>query len=233
MSLDNTTTLGFSVLPPDTQGDVGSTYYVQWVNLVFAVYDKVTGTIAPGGGPFAGNSLWAGFTGPCEANNDGDPIVLYDHLAGRWLLSQFSIDEGTQCVALSQTGDPLGTYDRWAFVVSPGQGNDYPKIGLMPGAYYLSTRDFPSGSMNFAGFVAMDRAAMLAGDPNAGFVKFGLPCDSANNNCTRFRKTPVKPRPNSMQWSFLMMWLSFQMRMIATASTDSPCFSLEGSLWLS
>ena len=176
-----------SVLPPDTQGDVGVDHYVQWVNLSFAVFDKATGAIAPGGGPFSGESLWTDFEGPCEDNNHGDPIVLYDHLAGRWLMSQFavpiaspSLTDGHQCIALSQTGDPLGTYDRWAFVVSPGQSNDYPKLGVMPDAYYLSVRDFPALSGTFAGFIAFDRAAMLAGDPGASFIKFGLPCEEGN-----------------------------------------------------
>ncbi len=178
------------VLPPDTNGDVGPDHYVQWVNLSFAIFDKTTGAIVPGGGPFSGESLWSGFGGPCENNNNGDPIVLYDHLAGRWLLSQFSINEGIQCVALSQTGDPLGSYDRWEFTVSPGQRNDYPKLGVMPDAYYLTVRDFPFDQNNFAGFVAFDRAAMLAGDPNAGFVKFGLPCDTTNNDCPDYVQPP-------------------------------------------
>lgn len=178
---DNAAVIGGRIVPPDTQGDVGATHYVQWINLIFAVYSKTTGTIVPGGGPFAGNVLWAGFTGPCEDNNDGDPITLYDHLADRWLMSQFSINEGIQCVAVSTTGDPLGTYHRWAFAVSPGENNDYPKFGLMPDAYYLSLRDFPSGDGTFASAVAFDRAAMLAGNPNPTFVKFSLPC--LNNNC--------------------------------------------------
>ncbi|MGH9361489.1 MAG: hypothetical protein ACRD2T_06185, partial [Thermoanaerobaculia bacterium] len=178
---DNAALLGFRVVPPDTEGDVGPGHYVQWINLIFAVYSKTTGTIVAGGGPFAGNSLWAGFGGPCQTNNDGDPIVLYDHLADRWLMSQFSINEGIQCVALSQTGDPTGSFDRWAFEVSPGENNDYPKFGVMPNAYYLSLRDFPSGDGTFASAVAFDRAAMLAGDPDATFIKFSLPC--LNNNC--------------------------------------------------
>jgi hypothetical protein len=179
------------VLPPDTNGDVGVDYYVQWINLSFAVFNKTTGAIAPGGGPFSGESLWTGFGGACasaadssacacQLNNDGDPIVLYDHLAGRWLMSQFSINEGVQCVALSTTGDPTGSYDRWAFEVSPGQGNDYPKIGLMPEAYYLTTRDFPPDSGNFAGFTALDRTAMLAGTADPPFIKYGLACITDN-----------------------------------------------------
>jgi len=178
---DNAAVIGGRLVPPDTEGDVGPTHYVQWINLIFAVYDKSTGTIVPGGGPFAGNTIWARFGGPCEANNDGDPIVLYDHLADRWLFSQFSPFEGIQCVALSKTGDPRGPYDRWAFEVSPGQFNDYPKLGVMPEAYYLSLRDFPSGDGDFASAAAFDRAAMLAGDPAATFVKFSLPC--LRDNC--------------------------------------------------
>ena len=129
--------------------------------------------------------FWAGFSGStaanaCANNNNGDPIVLFDHLAGRWLVSQFSINEGVQCFAISQTSDPTGSYDRWAFVVSPGEQNDYPKIGLMPDAYYLSTRDFPSNDGTFAGFAAFDRSAMLAGNANPTFVKYNLPCNSGD-----------------------------------------------------
>jgi hypothetical protein len=178
---DNAAVIGGRVVPPDTEGDVGPSHYVQWINLIFAIYDKSTGAIVSGGGPFAGNTIWAGFGGPCQDNNDGDPIVLYDHLADRWLFSQFSINEGIQCVALSQTGDPRGPYVRWAFEVSPGENNDYPKFGVMPDAYYLSLRDFPSGDGTFASAVAFDRAAMLAGAANPTFVKFSLPC--LTNNC--------------------------------------------------
>jgi hypothetical protein len=77
---------GFTVeyAPPDTNGAVGATQYVQWVNTYFAVFDKRSGgRIA---GPTAGNALWSGFGGGCESNNDGDPIVLYDKLANRWVM---------------------------------------------------------------------------------------------------------------------------------------------------
>jgi len=177
----NSAVVGTRIVPPDTEGDVGLNYYVQWINLIFAVYDKSTGAIAPGGGPFAGNSIWNGFGGACQTTNNGDPVVLFDHLANRWLLTQFAINQGIECMALSQTSDPRGPYDRWALVVSPGEQNDYPKIGLMPDAYYMSTRDFPSNDGTFAGFVAVDRAAMLAGNPNPTVIKFNLPC--GNPDC--------------------------------------------------
>jgi hypothetical protein len=42
--------------PPDTNGAVGATQFVQWVNESFAVFDKATGTIAAGF-PQAGNTI--------------------------------------------------------------------------------------------------------------------------------------------------------------------------------
>src|SRR5262249_33842931 len=108
---------GFSVssAPPDTNGAVGSTQYVQWVNTSFAVFNKTTGAVVFG--PAAGKTLWQGFGGPCEANNDGDPISIYDKKANRWLMTQFSVTGGQffQCVAVSTTSDATGTFRRFSF----------------------------------------------------------------------------------------------------------------------
>src|SRR5579859_1357309 len=83
---------GFSdqYAPPDTNGAVGATQYVQWVNTDFAVFDKTTGAIASGF-PKPGNSIWSGFGSGCETNNDGDPIAQYDKAANRWVMTQFSV----------------------------------------------------------------------------------------------------------------------------------------------
>src|SRR5712691_5607407 len=75
--------------PPDTNGAVGATQFVQWVNESFAVFNKATGALVYG--PAAGNTLWAGFGNGCETNNDGDPIAQYDKAANRWVLTQFSV----------------------------------------------------------------------------------------------------------------------------------------------
>ncbi|HEX5760468.1 MAG TPA: hypothetical protein VF121_14880, partial [Thermoanaerobaculia bacterium] len=173
---DNAAVLGFRVVPPDTEGDVGASHYVQWINLIFAVYDKATG--ARVFGPVPGNTLWSGFGGICETNNDGDPIVLYDQAADRWVFSQFAIGaDGHQCVAVSTSGDPTGSYFRYDFVVSPGFFNDYPKLGVWPDAYYLTANEFNSSYRGVIA-VAFERAKMLNGQP-AQMVKFGpLPCDT-------------------------------------------------------
>jgi hypothetical protein len=96
---------GFTVqsIPPDTNGTVGATQYVQWVNASFVVFDKATGNKLLG--PVTGNTLWSGFGGGCQTNNNGDPVVTYDKLANRWVMSQFSISTTPylQCIAVSQT----------------------------------------------------------------------------------------------------------------------------------
>jgi hypothetical protein len=151
--------------PPDTEGVVGATQYVQWVNSAFAVYDKTTGAIASGF-PKAGNTLWSGFGGGCQTNNDGDPIVQYDKAAGRWVFTQFSVSTTPflQCVAVSTTSDATGTFNRYSFSYGNTQFNDYPKLGVWPDAYYTTYNIFNNGQ-TFAGakVCAFDRGSMLAG----------------------------------------------------------------------
>ncbi len=157
------------VLPPDTTGDVGANHYVQWVNLSYAVYSKTGATLLS---PRDGNSLWAGFGGPCESSNSGDPVVLYDHLADRWLLTQFALPNGFsgpfyQCLAVSQTGDPTGAYHRYAFKISDTKLNDYPKLGVWPDGYYMAVNQFTCNVVfcNWAGqgVVVFERDKMLLG----------------------------------------------------------------------
>ncbi len=150
-------------IPPDTNGAVGLTQYVQWVNLSFAVYDKQTTNITLG--PALGKTLWSGFGGDCEATNNGDPIVVYDKLADRWIFSQFSVSgsdgQFLQCVAVSTTSDATGTFNRYAFAYS--NFDDYPKMGVWPDAYYVTFNMFGTNSFVGADACAYDRNAMLNG----------------------------------------------------------------------
>jgi|SwirhisoilCB2_FD_contig_121_559921_length_2794_multi_4_in_0_out_0_1 hypothetical protein len=158
---------GFTVgsAPPDTNGAVGATQYVQWVNSSFAVFNKSTGAIVSG--PTAGNSLWSGFGGGCQTNNDGDPVVLYDKLANRWVFSQFSVSTTPflQCIAVSTTSDATGTYNRYSFSYSGF--DDYPKMGVWPDGYYQTFNMFNSAGTSFLGsdICAYNRTAMLNGQP--------------------------------------------------------------------
>src|SRR5258707_7918503 len=156
--------LGFTVggAPPDTNGAVGLTQYVQWVNSSFAVFNKSTGALISG--PTPGNTLWSGFGGGCQTNNDGDPIVLYDKQANRWVFAQFSVSTTPflQCVAVSTTSDATGTYNRYSFQYS--NFDDYPKMSVWPDAYYETFNMFAGGT-TFVGAdaCAYDRSAMVAG----------------------------------------------------------------------
>ncbi|HEY3231836.1 MAG TPA: carboxypeptidase-like regulatory domain-containing protein, partial [Roseiflexaceae bacterium] len=164
----------FGGWPPDTEGDVGPNHYVQFINDHFAIWNK-SGTLLYG--PAPGNTPWAGFGGPCETTNDGDPIVQYDHLADRWMLSQFgnAFTDGPyyQCIAVSKTGDPTGAYYRYAFKINDTKLNDYPKFGVWPDAYYMTINQFLGNSYAGAGAIAFERAQMLAGRP-ARMVYFDL-----------------------------------------------------------
>lgn len=149
--------------PPDTNGAVGATQYVQWVNGMFAVFDKSTGAIIYG--PKYGNTIWQGFGGGCETNNDGDPIVQYDKIAQRWILTQFSVSTTPylQCVAVSTTSDATGTYNRYAFSYGSSSFPDYPKLGVWPDGYYMSYNIFGRVMFKGAMVCAFDRTAMLSG----------------------------------------------------------------------
>ncbi len=157
-------------IPPDPEGDVGPSHYVQMVNASLAVFSK-QGTLLFG--PVPTRTLFSGFGGACETNDDGDGIVLYDPIADRWLVSQLAISDPTagpflECVAVSRTPDPTGPYARYAF--SYVMFNDYPKLAVWSDAYYATYNLYPNSHVDsFQGvnLCALDRARMLAGEPAA------------------------------------------------------------------
>jgi hypothetical protein len=160
--------------PPDTDGEVGSTQYVQIVNSGFQVFDKTTG--ASVFGPASIDSVWSGFGGVCESGS-GDPVVLYDQIADRWLISQFagSGSPTDECVAVSTSDDATGSWNRYDFHLG-SFFYDYPKLSVWPDAYYMTTNVFNAAGTAFFGPEpwALDRSAMLAGDP-ATFITFTDP----------------------------------------------------------
>jgi len=165
---DNRRVLGFAFVPPDTNGAAGDKQYVQMVNVTIAVYSK-GGTLQLGPAPI--HTIWSGFGGPCEFGDDGgDPVVLYDQLAKRWLVSQLmynsSFTENEQCVAVSTSSDATGTYSRYEFDWG-ADFPDYPKFGVWPDAYYNTVNNF-GAKFKGAEACAFDRAAMLAGAEAAG-----------------------------------------------------------------
>lgn len=163
----------YGVAPPDTDGDVGLNHFFQMVNQGFSIWDKEGNLLY---GPVDNITLWDDFIGPWSSTNDGDPVIMYDEYADRWIATQFSLPYGSgtgpyyELVAVSQTGDPLGAWNRYAFQFSAMP--DYPKFGVWPDGYYMSTHRFSNGSWAGAGMTVMDREAMLAGSPDATMIEF-------------------------------------------------------------
>jgi hypothetical protein len=150
--------------PPDPNIAVGPNHIVASVNVVTEIYDKSGNSLV---GPFPLNDLWSGFGGPCENDNDGYPIALYDPFNNRFVLTQFAVSTGQHlCVAVSTSADPTGSYYLYAFdfVDFP----DYPKFGITSDALLVSVRNF-GASLDMQA-AAMDYPAMRMGDPSTLIV---------------------------------------------------------------
>ena len=169
--------LGVGVLggtPSDSNGSVGNNQFVETVNTRYQVWslNRATKVATSVLGPSNINTLWSGFGGACETQNSGDPIVLYDKIANRWLISQFTSGASAgvyyQCVAVSTTANATGTYARYAFAVPNGKFGDYPHLAVWPDGYYMMAHGF--GGQFVALFAAMDRTKMLAANPAATWV---------------------------------------------------------------
>jgi hypothetical protein len=159
---------GFTVnsAPPDTNGAVGATQVVEWVNTSFEVFNKSNGAAVKG--PIAGNQLFQalGANHPCAVNNDGDIIAQYDKLNGRWVMTQLSVTNGGtvgffQCVAVSQTSDATGAFNVYAF--QQPNFNDYPKLGVWTTGYFVTFNIFSGNTFTGPRICALDGAAMRAG----------------------------------------------------------------------
>jgi uncharacterized repeat protein (TIGR01451 family) len=165
--------------PPDTVHDVGPDYIIQQTNGDnWQIFDKQGNDVTPGGGPASFFNLWTPSDGNpatiCDdftngnRNTKGDPIVVYDHLADRWLISEFAHDgpgnsstatNFAMCIAISQTSDP--TANTWYLYDIPlSNFPDYPKFGVWPDGYYMSSYE---SAVNQLGVYVFDRAAMLQG----------------------------------------------------------------------
>jgi hypothetical protein len=171
---DNAEVLNSLLVPPDPIGDVGPNHYVQMVNNLITIFDKSGQELID---PVFLDVIWNPSQTLCNGAGHGDPVVTYDQAADRWVLLQIGGDrdaENALCVAVSTTGDPLGTYFIYQLPVPAFP--DYPKLGVWPGgeadAYVVTTNDQAfDGSTSLVGVYALERQAMLNGAQTA-FIRF-------------------------------------------------------------
>jgi hypothetical protein len=167
--------------PPDTNGDVGPSHYIQAVNDAYAIYSKASTSLLAS---FTEDSLWlSGGSNPCNGNSHGDPIVLYDQLADRWILthlafaldgSQNPISPFYQCIAVSKTSDPVAG-GWWLYplrIDTGGTGappvgtlNDYPKFGIWPDCLYMAANQFSGNNFVGTSYASLSRSDLESGAP--------------------------------------------------------------------
>src|SRR5262245_54922935 len=167
--------------PPDTNGDVGPTYYIQTVNTSIGIFRKSDGVLVAG---FSFDTLMSqgNFGNACDNQNFGDPTVVWDPGADRWIISDFAftLNAGNpvapyfQCFAVSRTGDPVtGGWYFYALETSD-LFPDYPKVGIWPETLYLTANMFAGNTFKNVRVWALNKAQMYAGTP-ASAVTFNLP----------------------------------------------------------
>ncbi|UXI65955.1 carboxypeptidase regulatory-like domain-containing protein [Tahibacter amnicola] len=195
--------------PPDTNGDVGPTYYIQTVNSSVGIFRKSDGFMEAG---FSFNTFMSqgNFGNLCDTANFGDPVVLYDTFEDRWIISDFAfltdgggnaIGPAFQCIAASMSGNPLtGGWNFYSRQVSDSL-NDYPKFGIWPDGLYMSANmfNFGGGSFRNARVWAFNKAQMYAGAPTAQVVSFdvgGGDFTLLPGNARLQTGTPPPGRPN-------------------------------------
>ncbi len=159
---------GFGVNPPDPSMCVGPNHVVQMINSVHSVYNKAGTRLT---GPVLFSSIAPG------ATDAGDPIVIYDQLADRWLLMQFSdVSSGKDRLifCLSKTADPTGAYDVYYFNMPPDIFPDYPHVGIWNNSYVVTCHEFSAAAGTFLGqgYYALDRKKMLQGPGAVTMIRF-------------------------------------------------------------
>ncbi len=171
LSAENVPLIGGRVLPPDNNLSVGPNHVVQMVNSFHKVYNK-TGTLLAG--PLLFSSIAS------TAQDDGDPIVLYDQVADRWVLLQFNLPAGSESIifCISQTPDPTGSYFVYEFP-TVGVFPDYPHVGVWNNSYVITTHEFNQAGTAYLGqgFYAVDRTKMVNGEPTSTLIRFQDPTE--------------------------------------------------------
>ncbi len=162
MNLDFNGIGNTNVNPADPCIAAGPNHVIQMINGGSGAYFKIFNK----SGIIVQNTMY--FDVLTGISGAGDPIVLYDELADRWLMSEFAFGQDLLIVAISASNDPTGSYHIYSFATP--HFPDYPKYAIWPDAYYITTNEDGDSPV-----YALDRNKMLAGDPNVTTQRFTMP----------------------------------------------------------
>jgi cell division septation protein DedD len=191
--------------PPDTNGDVGPDYYIQTVNTSVGIYRKTDGVRVAA---FTFNTFMSQgqFGNLCDTDNFGDPVVVYDTFADRWIITDFAFQltatgavvnppGAYQCFAVSQSGDPVGGGWNFYSISITDKLNDYPKFGIWPDGLYMSANMYgfsAHSSFSNVRVWAFNKAQMYAGAPTAQVITFNAAKSTMGG--TNFTLLPANAR---------------------------------------
>lgn len=239
--------------PPDENGDVGPTYYIQVVNTSIGIFDKATGARVAA---FAFDAFMrqGQFGNLCDTDNFGDPVVLYDSFDDRWIITDFAFQQDRsgnvinppgnfQCFAVSKSGDPVsGGWNYYSINTSGGLG-DYPKFGVWPDGIYMSANMFDyaaSGHYQNPRVYAFNKTQMYAGAATFQVVQFDapsadftlLPSDARLQTGT---PTPGSPNYFISTWEYLNALTVYKFHVdwdhISLSTFTGPDIPSTGSSW--
>jgi hypothetical protein len=247
--------------PPDTNGDVGPSHYIQTINTSIGIFDKATGLPITS---FSFNTFMSqgAFGNLCDTNNFGDPVVVYDTFEDRWVITDFAFTlDGSnnvinppgsfQCFAVSKTGDPVvGGWNFYSIQITDAL-NDYPKFGIWPDGLYMTANMFGFGGLSGSFVIsrewAFNKAQMYAGaaspqivtidaprlDINGGTVFTAIPSNARLQNGTPPAGTPNYFAVTGTYTNALQIWkFHVDWSNVYASSFTGPFIPLTGSTWI-
>lgn len=237
--------------PPDTNGDVGPTYYIQSVNTSVGIFRKSDGFREAA---FTFDTLMSqgNFGNLCDTNNFGDPVVLYDTFEDRWILTDFAfltdingnvLSPAYQCFAVSNNGNPVTGGWNFYSIKNSDFLNDYPKLGVWTDGLYMSANMFSFGAgSTFQGVRvwSFNKAQMYAGSPTVKVITFNLGSGDFTivpANARLQTGTPPPGRPNLFlsTWNFANALSVYKFHVdwnrISLSTFTGPDISIAATSW--
>jgi PKD repeat protein len=149
-----------TVTPTDPTGAVGPAHFVNSWNSSFRIWDKLGNPLTP-----------AASLGTILPGTMGDPIVVYDRFADRFLITEF-YSNGFD-IAICKGSDPVND-GWWVYRFPTNTFPDYPKFSVWSDGYYITANKDQSSASTSQVVFAVERDKMILGNTSAQMVGFPL-----------------------------------------------------------